>query len=60
MEFQQVMKWQGWMNGAMESCPLKMVMSGGAGEWRSSAIRCESCNVVVYAATVLLISGLAK
>jgi len=32
-EFRQMMKWQGWMNGAMESCPLKTVLSGGAGEW---------------------------
>jgi hypothetical protein len=31
-EFRQMMKWQGWMNGAMESCPLKTVLSGGAGE----------------------------
>jgi hypothetical protein len=30
-EFAQMMKWQGWMNGAMESCPLKTVLSGGAG-----------------------------
>jgi hypothetical protein len=30
-EFRQMMKWQGWMNGAMESCPLKTVLSGGAG-----------------------------
>lgn len=31
-EFRQMMKWQGWMTGAMESCPLKVVMSGGAGQ----------------------------
>ena len=30
-EFRQMMKWQGWMNGAMESCTLKTVLSGGAG-----------------------------
>lgn len=30
-EYRQVMKWQGWMNGAMDFCPLKTVLSGGAG-----------------------------
>lgn len=31
-EFQQMMKWQGWMNGAMEFCPLKVALAGGMGE----------------------------
>lgn len=31
-EYQQMQKWTGYMNGAMESCPLKMVLSGGAGK----------------------------
>lgn len=30
-ELAQMQKWQKLMTGAMESCPLKVVMSGGAG-----------------------------
>jgi import inner membrane translocase subunit TIM22 len=42
-EFRQMMKWQGWMNGAMESCPLKTVLSGGAGK-SSAEVACAICN----------------
>lgn len=30
--FRDQVKWGKWMNTAMESCPLKVVMAGGAGE----------------------------
>lgn len=32
-EMQQSIKYQKMLGGAMESCPLKVVLSGGAGEW---------------------------
>lgn len=42
-EFQQMMKWQGWMNGAMEFCPLKVALAGGMGESLITAYRITSC-----------------
>ena len=56
LQYQQMQQWTAYMNGAMESCPLKMGLSGGAGgyifpshitvclyNWRHSLV--GSCNL---------------
>lgn len=41
--YEQGKRWEGYMTSAMESCPVKTVLAGGAGELRAVRLNGHTC-----------------